>query len=106
MNVSNTLIHGAIASLVALGLGSGQAVAQDKPKGASEKCAGIVKGGNNDCGTSMGACAGTVKTDAHPEAWIYVPKGTCEKIVGGTITNRADNVPGGAHGPQAAVKKS
>jgi uncharacterized membrane protein len=27
-----------------------------------------------------------VKTDAHPEAWIYVPKGTCEKIVGGRIT--------------------
>jgi uncharacterized membrane protein len=51
-----------------------------------EKCAGIVKAGKNDCATSKHACAGQAAKDAAPEEWIYVPKGTCDRIVGGTIT--------------------
>ena len=27
---------------------------------------------------------GMAKTDGDPEEWIYVPKGTCEKIAGGS----------------------
>lgn len=50
-----------------------------------EKCAGIVKAGKNDCGTSKLSCAGTSKVDSDKETWIAVPKGTCEKIVGGMI---------------------
>lgn len=101
MNATNHLIHSAIASLLALGIGSAttSALAQ---KGANEKCAGIVKAGKNDCGTSKGSCAGTATVDRDPEAWIYVPKGTCLRLAGGTITTRAENVPGGAAG---AAKK-
>ncbi len=47
-----------------------------------EKCKVIVKAGMNDCGTSKHACAGMAKTDSDPEEWIYVPEGTCAKIVG------------------------
>ncbi len=50
-----------------------------------EKCAGIVKIGMNDCGTSQHACGGAAKTDADPEEWIYVPAGTCKKIIGATL---------------------
>ncbi len=50
-----------------------------------EKCQGIVKAGMNDCGTSEHACAGQAKTDGHPEEWIFVPAGTCDKIVGGSV---------------------
>lgn len=50
-----------------------------------EKCAGIAKEGKNDCGTSKHACAGMAEKDADPEEWVYVPKGTCEKIVGGKL---------------------
>lgn len=99
MNASNQLIHGAIASLLALGLGSA-ATGAFAQKGANEKCAGIVKAGKNDCGTSKGSCAGTATVDRDPEAWIYVPKGTCDRLVGGTITNKAHNVPGGAAGAE------
>jgi uncharacterized membrane protein len=49
-----------------------------------EKCAGIAKSGKNDCGTSKHSCAGQAKSDGGEE-WVYVPKGTCEKIVGGTV---------------------
>ena len=58
-------------------------------KGDTEKCAGIVKAGKNDCGTSKSACAGTSKVDRDPEAWIIVPKGTCERIAGGTRDQQA-----------------
>ncbi|MEX3790374.1 DUF2282 domain-containing protein [Paraburkholderia sp. BR14374] len=80
---SGRIIQGAIASLLALGVvaASTNAVAA----GDTEKCAGIAKAGKNDCGTSTNSCAAAVKTDRDAEAWILVPKGTCEKIAGGHL---------------------
>ncbi len=54
---------------------------------ATEKCYGIAKAGMNDCQTHASSCAGTSKTDRQKDAWIAVPKGTCEKIVGGKLTS-------------------
>jgi uncharacterized membrane protein len=99
MNTSDRIIRSAFASLIALGL-AGTAVQATAAAGDNEKCAGIAKGGKNDCGTSRGSCAGTVKMDRDTEAWIYVPKGTCEKIAGGAITNKDWN----KHGGKAAMK--
>ena len=95
MNASHQLIHGAIASLVALGLGA-SATGAFAQKAENEKCAGIVKAGKNDCGTSKSSCAGTSTADRDPEAWVYVPKGTCARLVGGTVTDKPYNVHGGA----------
>jgi uncharacterized membrane protein len=39
----------------------------------------------NDCFTASNSCAGTVASDNLPAAWIYVPKGTCKRITGGTL---------------------
>lgn len=51
-----------------------------------EKCYGIAKAGLNDCGTpSNSGCAGSSKVDGDKAAWLYVPKGTCNKIVGGSL---------------------
>jgi uncharacterized membrane protein len=47
------------------------------------KCNGVVKAGMNDCGTSAHACARQSTKDADQNEWLYVPKGTCEKITGG-----------------------
>jgi uncharacterized membrane protein len=81
------IIRSAIGGLLAAGLAAGQAHAKAPEKVTQfEKCAGIVKGSQNDCATSMSSCHGSVTTDAHPEAWLYVPKGSCDKIVGGRIT--------------------
>ena len=94
MNQSDRIIRSAVASLLVLGVAgaSGQALAA---KGDNEKCAGIVKASKNDCGTSKSSCAGSISTDRDSEAWIYLPKGTCEKIVGGHVTTSADAKPGG-----------
>jgi uncharacterized membrane protein len=81
MKNTATLIAGAVSSLISLGIAGGVNAAE-APK--MEKCYGIVKAGKNDCQTATSACAGTSKTDGQKDAWIYVPKGTCEKIVGGS----------------------
>ena len=103
MNTSHQLIHGAFASLLALGLGA-TATSALAQKADNEKCAGIVKAGKNDCGTSKSACAGSAAADRDPEAWVYVPKGTCARIAGGTITDKPFNVHGGAAAAAAAKK--
>lgn len=87
------LLKLAVSSLIAAGAlsaGTG-AVAADDPQ--MEQCAGIIKAGKNDCATSSNACHGHVMTDSNPEAWIYVPAGTCEKLVGGRVVKVADPTP-------------
>ncbi len=94
MKHSNRLIQSAVAGLLAVGVAavSGHALAASK---GIEKCGGIAKAGKNDCGTSRTSCAGTIKVDNDPEAWVALPKGACEKIVGGKIVTAAWAKPGG-----------
>ncbi|HKY89620.1 MAG TPA: DUF2282 domain-containing protein [Nevskiaceae bacterium] len=80
-----TIVGSALIALVALAA-TGQAMADAKPE--AEKCFGIVKAGKNDCQTATNACAGHVKTDGRGDAWVFVPKGSCERIVGGSLTAR------------------
>ena len=47
---------------------------------SQEKCAGIVKGGLNDCASAEHVCAGMNTDDAYPTDWIWLPQGTCNKI--------------------------
>ncbi|MGH8727127.1 MAG: BufA1 family periplasmic bufferin-type metallophore [Burkholderiales bacterium] len=94
MKNSDRVIRSAVLSVLALGVAT-MSSASLAAKGDNEKCAGIVKAGKNDCGTSYSSCAGTAKADADKEAWIYLPKGACEKIVGGSITTSAHAQPGG-----------
>ena len=54
-------------------------------KAGMEKCMGIAKAGQNDCGTSQHACAAQAKTDGGAEEWVYLPTGTCNKIPGAKI---------------------
>ena len=81
MKDSNHLLISTLAGAVVLGA----AISPLALAGENEKCAGIVKAGKNDCATAANSCAGLVKSDGNKDAWIYVPKGTCEKIVGGIV---------------------
>jgi uncharacterized membrane protein len=87
MNKHDLLVKSAIASLLAFGtmtMNAG-ALAADKPK--MEQCFGIAKAGKNDCAgkSSAHSCAGTAKKDGEKDSFVLVPKGTCDKIVGGTV---------------------
>jgi uncharacterized membrane protein len=84
MKTTKLIVTGAIAGLVSL-VASGVAVAQDKAKpaaGAKEKCYGVAKKGQNDCGTAKHSCAGQAAADNVPEEWKFVAKGTCEGMKG------------------------
>lgn len=75
----------AICSLLALGLAS-NASATDK-KMDMEQCFGIAKAGKNDCSSNKSAhsCAGQGIKNNDPMDFVAVPKGTCDKIAGGTL---------------------
>jgi len=74
-------IAAAVSTALLLGV-----AAQVNAQGSIEKCYGVSKAGKNDCQTASSSCAGTSKKDAEASAWVGVPKGTCEKIVGGMLT--------------------
>lgn len=80
MTDTQKLARTAFAAVLALGL-SGVATAADM-----EKCYGVAKAGKNDCQTATSSCAGTAKEDRVADAFIALPKGSCEKIAGGSTT--------------------
>jgi uncharacterized membrane protein len=83
----NALAMSALTAALAL-LSAPGASAADKP-GGDEKCYGVVKAGANDCETATNSCAGTSVEDAQGDAWVLVPKGLCEKLVGGSLEQKA-----------------
>lgn len=89
MKSSAFVIASAVAGAVALAA-VGQSRAQSGPPAQPsfkfEKCYGIAKKAKNDCQTANSSCAGTSKADAQADAWIYVPAGTCDRIVNASLT--------------------
>jgi uncharacterized membrane protein len=78
-----TTIQAALAGILALGIATAVSAGPVAPQAGQEKCYGIAKGGQNDCGTAKHACAGLgAKTDNDPAEWKYVAKGSCEKMGG------------------------
>ncbi len=86
MTNTKTLVSTAVSSLMLLGIAG-----TTLPANAADmdKCYGVVKAGKNDCQTANSSCAGTSTKDGQKDAWMYVPKGTCEKLVGGSTKSGA-----------------
>jgi uncharacterized membrane protein len=80
---------GAISGLLALGAGLLTSPAPAAGKSEQEKCYGVAKAGKNDCAAGAHACAGQAKTDGDGRDFIAVPKGTCERVYGGSLTPKA-----------------
>jgi uncharacterized membrane protein len=83
VKTSQLLIASAVAAALALPMAT-EAGPAPKPKFEAEKCYGVAKAGKNDCQTANSSCAGTSKRDQQGDAWIYMPAGACEKLVGGS----------------------
>lgn len=84
MKNSKALAVTALAGVFAVGVAGVSDAA--KAEGEKEKCYGVAKAGKNDCATAKASCAGHSTEDGQADAWIFVPKGTCEKIAGGSTT--------------------
>lgn len=92
MNPSHRNLTTAIAGVLTLGILSAATAHAAEPLvfcKEQEKCYGVSKAGKNDCSTSSSVCAGTAKRDYQRDAWIYVPKGTCERLAGGSLASPA-----------------
>jgi uncharacterized membrane protein len=82
MNKPMTAATLALALGTAISLASAPVLAQDAGK---EKCYGVAMKGKNDCKAGAGTtCAGTAKMDHQGNAFLLVPKGTCEKTASPT----------------------
>lgn len=82
---SNAIIASAMVTAIAMSAGAVSTPAFASDKGKMEKCFGVAKAGANDCASSAGgSCAGTSTKDGDPNAWLLVPAGTCDKLVGGS----------------------
>ena len=89
---STTALIAAGAMAASLSIGSTAALAgaheasEEAAAPEQEKCYGVAKAGKNDCAAGPGtSCAGTSTSDGQGNAWLYVPAGTCEKLVNGSL---------------------
>ena len=90
MNRTQVIVASAMVAALSLPFVSGsQAGPAPKPKFDAEKCYGIARAGRNDCQTANSSCAGTSKRDGQKDAWIYVPAGTCDRVVNGSASPKA-----------------
>ena len=82
------ILASAIAAAIAVPALTGAQPAP-APKFEAEKCYGVARAGKNDCQTANSSCAGTSRRDNQKDAWIFVPAGTCERLVGGNLQPRS-----------------
>jgi len=80
MNQRASWLKTALAGILALG--AAEAALAHDGDATREKCYGIAKAGQNDCGTARHTCAGKATRDNSPEDWKYVANGTCQKLGG------------------------
>ena len=85
MNTKTAILAAAVGSLVAFAAPLTFA-ADDAKSNDTEKCYGVAKAGKNDCAGAAHSCSGQGKKDAAATEWVKVPKGTCERLVGGSLT--------------------
>jgi uncharacterized membrane protein len=82
MNTKTAMIAAAIGGLFAMNLATASFAADDM---ATEKCYGISKAGKNDCAGAAHACSGQSKAGSSASEFVKLPKGTCERLVGGIL---------------------
>lgn len=75
--MKNATIYTALVAAITLTTASAD-VEKEKCKVVKDG-KGLIKEGKGQCETSQYSCAGHNKA-GDPEAWIYVPKGQCDKI--------------------------
>ncbi|MFI4988557.1 MAG: DUF2282 domain-containing protein [Alphaproteobacteria bacterium] len=91
------LIASAVAAVLA-----GQAMAESgSDQAIDEKCYGVSPHDVSECGGDPQTCARTVSDSvaapggstaaptSRADEWAYVPKGTCVKIYGGSLTQKS-----------------
>lgn len=78
---------GVLGALALSTIAATAALAAPVPQPAgSEKCYGIAKASRNDCAAGAHSCAGQATKNNDKASFVYLPKGACAKIAGGSTT--------------------
>lgn len=86
MSNKRKIIASAISSAILLSSSAVSAADNGQPAAQeTEKCYAISKAGANDCAAGVNSCAGSAIKDSQGDAFMFVPKGLCERIVGGSL---------------------
>jgi uncharacterized membrane protein len=93
--LKNSYLYSALVAAITITAAHSEA---DPKKDDQEKCYGVAKAGENECNgylvqvdeqgkitADKQSCPGWTLKDKDPYAWMYVPKGQCEKM-GGKFT--------------------
>lgn len=90
MKIANAALLAAATTAVGM-IAASQAFAGPAaaPTYEFEKCFGVAAAHQNDCQTASNSCAGTVAQAGRGDSWIFVPKGVCGKIQGGSSEPKA-----------------
>jgi uncharacterized membrane protein len=78
-------VLGALA-LSAMASAAAEAAGPVPMPAGSEKCYGIAKAARNDCAAGAHSCAGQATKNNDKASFVYLPKGACAKIAGGSTT--------------------
>lgn len=54
-----------------------------------ERCYGVTRAGANDCANAVHSCAKQSSVENDKREWIAMPKGTCLRLAGGSLDERA-----------------
>jgi uncharacterized membrane protein len=79
------LAASSVLGVLALAASQAQAGPVAQPAG-SEKCYGVAKASKNDCAAGIHSCAGQSTKSFDKTSYVYLPKGACEKLAGGSLT--------------------
>lgn len=86
MSKKDELIKSAITAFLAMvTTTSAFSASNDTTSSTTEKCYGVSRAGMNDCSTATSTCASSSTKDGQADAFILLPKGLCERIVGGKL---------------------
>jgi uncharacterized membrane protein len=85
MSNKKLIMTSAITGLLAVATSSTALAHTPEAPNNQEKCYGISKAGMNDCASGVNSCSGSAIKDNQPDAWLFVPKGLCERITGGSL---------------------
>lgn len=89
-NIDN-IVKSAMTTFLAIAATTAFANPSDTQVPDSEKCYGVVKAGLNDCATAKASCSGSAVKNKQADAFLFLPKGVCKKLVGGSLTPGKDN---------------
>lgn len=80
-----------LAATAFVAMASSVTLADSAQAEEKEKCYGVAAAGQNHCASADGAhsCAGQATKDGDANEWIYVPKGLCESLAGGSTKPKA-----------------